>query len=355
VIVIRRKPALTAIGCHIYAGGFTLGVRDRFKVLAHLEEGSFGVETVRANMPGLPVSVGAETWVPFCAKLPRPDLLYGNPPCASWSIAGVKVKDKEERNEKRWSHDARTDCTVRLFGLLSTLRPKVFIWESVMAAMRNGREFIDARVAQVNALGYHAHLVTFNGLDLGLPQTRKRFFFVATKVALSMPAPSWPAHHRTVRDALATLPGNASKEGAKISDNYLRILKSMKPGEKSLHKAFMSSLGDREPELNKHGGVKGRPGFLNQRLVWDEPAPTITGGPQFFHPAEPRSLTVVEQQIMCGYPADYKFVGSTGDKYAQISKAVLPPAARWISGIVADGIESNQTIEDPSMEENPYV
>lgn len=354
ILVRKKKPALTALGCHIYAGGFTLGVRERFNVLAHLEEGPFGTETVRFNMPTLPIRIGTETWKPqdFRGKV---DLLYGNPPCASWSIAGVKVKDKEERNDKRWSHDERTDCTVRLFGLISPIAPKVFIWESVMAAMKNGREFIDERVKQVNALGYHAHLVTFNGLDLGLPQTRKRFFFVATKVELQMPAPGWPARHRTVREALASVPGNASKEGAKISDNYLRVLKSMKPGEKSLHKAFMNSLGGKEPERNKHGGVKGRPGFLNQRLVWDEPAPTITGGPQFFHPAEPRPLTIVEQQVMCGYPPTYQFVGSTGDKYAQIAKAVLPPAARWISGIVADGIESNQTIKAPGVEENPYV
>ena len=79
----------------------------------------------------------------------------------------------------------------------------------------------------------------------------------------------------------------------------------------------------------------------------DELSPTITGGPQFFHPTHHRPLTVKEQQVMCGYPHDYEFVGGVNDKYAQIAKAVLPPAARWIGGVAASAIRSNRKLASP--------
>ncbi len=352
-MLVKRKQQFTALGCHIYAGGFTLGVRRHFKVLGHLEEGAFGVETAKKNL-GVMVTMGAEIWPdkPVSQGL---DLLYGNPPCASWSIAGVKVKDKEERNEKRWSKDARTDCTLTLFAQMDIHRPKIFIWECVSAAMRNGRAFIDQRAEECVNRGYRVHLVTFNVRDCGLPQTRKRFFFVASKVKLAMAHPNKTyIDYLTVRHALSSLPKDAPKESAKISDNYLRVLKSMQPGEKSLHKAFMRSMVGKVVRMNDHGGVIGRPGFLNQRLQWDEPAPTITGGPQFFHPSENRALTVIEQQVLCGYPADYQFVGSIGDRYAQIAKACLPPAADWIGSIARRGL-SLAIPSTPGIEEHDYL
>ena len=45
---------MNAIGAHIYAGGFTLGVQKYFNVLCHLEESDFGIETVQKNLK-LPV------------------------------------------------------------------------------------------------------------------------------------------------------------------------------------------------------------------------------------------------------------------------------------------------------------
>ena len=193
-------------------------------MLAHLEEGPFGVETAKKNMPDLGVLYPESNWGPVTDYArDQFDLLYGNPPCASWSQAGVKVRDKEDRNEARWSKDGRTDCTVRLFALLEKLRPKIFLWESVAAAMKNGAAFVQQRVEQVNKLGYHAWLITFNGADCGLPQRRKRFFFLASKVKVDVEGPPGGGIV-TVREALASIPAGSSQEGAVPSDNYLRIL-----------------------------------------------------------------------------------------------------------------------------------
>ncbi len=74
-----------ALGCHIYAGGFTLGIECR---------------------------VGQSNWnvSDFRGKV---DLVYTNPPCAGWSQAGGKVIDKPEVGHKKYETFELTSCTLR--------------------------------------------------------------------------------------------------------------------------------------------------------------------------------------------------------------------------------------------------
>lgn len=78
---------LKALGVHIYAGGFTLGVSKHFEPLGHLEEGKkgYGSPSAKMNFPWLPMISGTENWKPFIQDLVgrrgKPDLVYCNPPC----------------------------------------------------------------------------------------------------------------------------------------------------------------------------------------------------------------------------------------------------------------------------------
>lgn len=80
---------LTALGVHIYAGGFTVGVSKHFEPLGHLEEGKigYGAPSAKLNFPHLPMISGVENWKPFIQDLRSrrgvPDLVYCNPPCFS--------------------------------------------------------------------------------------------------------------------------------------------------------------------------------------------------------------------------------------------------------------------------------
>jgi hypothetical protein len=159
---MTTKTKFSALGAHIYAGGFTLGVKAAgFQVLGHLEEWEFGVETVRKNLK-LPVRVGVEAWRSHEFKR-KVDYFYVNPPCASWSEAGRKVNNKETRNVDRYKHDGRTKCTELCFEQIPVIEPKVFTWESVAAATTNGKAFVQDRVKFMNALGYHVYLLLFTG------------------------------------------------------------------------------------------------------------------------------------------------------------------------------------------------
>lgn len=329
----------TALGCHIYAGGFSLGIREAgFRLLGHLEEGPFGADTSRRNL-GIPVWEDPRLWRGIARRHRGCSWLYGNPPCSSWSQAGVKIDTS--KNVRRWAQEPATDCTRRLFSLIKYAEPTVFTWESVAAAMVNGREFVDERCEEVVSLGYRVYRVLIDGAYCGLPQHRRRFFFVASKVKIPFHRPSMQP--LTVREAWTDMedPGEKSRPPDCVRD----ILRGMPKGVKgSLTKWWMRDWLGREDEMPRNprtGLVLGRPGFLNTRVGWDQIAPTITGGSNYYHPDEPRALTVLEQQLLCGYPIDYEFVGPS--KFGQVGKAVLPPPARWLALQVKVGLSLGVT------------
>lgn len=321
-----------ALGCHIYAGGHTIGVRRAgFEVTTHLEEGAFGAETSRRNL-GVDVRVGIENWraAEFGGLI---DWLYTNPPCASFSQAGHAVKDKEARNVRRFAKDDRTNCALRCFDLIDVVKPTVFSWECVAAATTAGDEFVKKRIEFCHARGYDVHGLLFDAADLGLPSRRRRFFFVASKVAF---APTLTPHpHVTVREAWRGL-----DPGPVVACRTIRteILKRMPRGVfgKLANYAVVGQVID--------GKKYGKPGFLHWRIGWDKPAPTVTGGQHLYHPDLARPLTIREQQVLCGYPATYEFSGRPSVQYAEIAKAVTPHAAEWLARQVRRALDADERV-----------
>lgn len=325
-----------AVGCHIYAGGHTVGVRAAgFDAPLHLEEGPFGVETSKRNL-GVEARVGQDRW--HAGELRGlVDWLYGNPPCASWSNAG-----KSGYVKGNWRTDERTHCTLRLFDLLDEVEPLVFSWETVAAATTSARAFLLDRVAFCHARGYDVTGVVFDGKDLGLPSRRRRFFFVAHRVAFE-PAPV-PYVTRTVRDALASAGADAR---VRPDANALVLLRELAahPPEKqvNLRTYFFRSRGHKPDE---RGRKKGCMPFAAARLGLDQVAPTATGSGTLYHPTEMRALTVSEFAAVCGYPPSYEFVGNVSSCYAQVAKAVLPPCGEWLARGVRTALERGEPVGD---------
>jgi hypothetical protein len=78
-LMTTAKPI--AVGAHIFAGGFTVGMRDSFEVPLHLEASNYGVATAQHNLPGLAVRVDpAMRWGAEDLR-GRVHVIYGNPPC----------------------------------------------------------------------------------------------------------------------------------------------------------------------------------------------------------------------------------------------------------------------------------
>ena len=112
----------TAIGAYIFAGGFTLGVREHFEVRAHLEESKYGVATFTKNQPGIPVYFPPENWPISTLKRDHEPIhfVYGNPPCAAWSGAGAATK-KGRSCSSSWR--PKSSSLKKASGLSDTVLP----------------------------------------------------------------------------------------------------------------------------------------------------------------------------------------------------------------------------------------
>lgn len=330
----------TAIGVHIFAGGFTEGAKRHLDVVAHWEVSEFGVETSRANHPELQeIAVSkTATWPSYTA-----DVVYANPPCAPWSAAGVHVgSSKRDYTEGFDPRDARVSCFSQCFDQLERIRPTALVVESVQRAWTAGRKFIEGQFARARALGYATSVLLHCGLDCGLPMKRRRVFFVAHRVALRVERPDVPGP-RTVREAWACLEGEELGPVAPVTEHEILLLNNTPPGG-TIQDTYMKMFGETRYDPVKKR-YKGRPPFLALRVELDKPSPVATGGCHFYNPTEPRHVSVKEMQVLAGYPKTYRFIGKLGEQYAQISAAVTPPCGAWVASVVAEAITRGEPAE----------
>jgi DNA (cytosine-5)-methyltransferase 1 len=325
---VPRK--LSAVGCHIYAGGFAIGVREHFNVLAHFEEWNFGVETVRNNLK-IPVHVGTpDSWP---ADEYKPDFIFNNPPCAPWSNAN-------SHGGMHWRTDPRKVHWENCYTLLERMQPDVWACESVRGIYRNGLEFINDFVMKARRKGYGATHLLVNALEHGIPQQRKRYLLVLHRVELDW-KPTGLEKTATVADMWKG--GRFSKEMKVHSSKFLtpKVIRAMKPGD------MANKVWDRfNPNVvyNEEGKRKGRPSCFIRRLDLTKQSPVIAGRGEFVHPTEHRFLSVEEQARLCGFPWGYQFTGPINVKFQQIGKGVCPHVGGYVAKMAAHGIRRGRKV-----------
>ena len=346
---MSTKP--TALGCYIFAGGFTTGIKKAgFKVLGHLEGSMFGVRTVERNHPelqlGKNIFIDPPTWP--IHNFNGVDLIFGNPPCAPFSVANASSL-REGRTQ--WMRDPRVECIRNEFNLLGELRPKVLVFESVQQAFTRGRDLIDSLTDSARELGYSATYILLNTAHLGVPQTRRRFFCVFHNVVIPWWYPAaeakdgTPRHELTVREAFDELE-DLAPEIYQDTPSRMRLAKLTPEGD-SLRKTWEAENPERTWKRGINDKVIGRPPFTLRKLAWDRPSPTLIGGAQYYHPGRSQHLSVKETQVLCGYPPEYEFVTKTlGLKYTEIGQAVMPPVGEWLGKNIKRAVEINVHLPD---------
>lgn len=326
---------MNALGCYVFGGGFTLGVKRHFTPVANLEgDGGYGAASVRRNQPEVPVFENVASWPvrELAALYPDGgiDLLYGNPPCAAWSPIGRVVNVGS--SELQWSADPRVNCIREMFSLIRTLRPKVWVWESVPQAFTRGRPLVDHLTAEAARLGYGAYYVLHNAMYLGAPQHRKRFFCVFSKVEIPWHCPF--TEPETLRSALARMPKLPDADDAVPSSNVKAALLRHTPEGVALRAAFDSYV-------RKTGDAKHqKQGFATKKAAWDKPSPAMVG-PRIFHPKEPRLYSVAESLHVSGFPTNYRMSGGVHARVHEIARGVLPTVGEWLAKNVKAGVSKS--------------
>lgn len=290
------------------------------------------------------------------------DLLAGGPPCQGFS--------KNVPRKQRLSESSNNLLIKRYLDYCEALKPKMVLIENV-AEMKNGFEkiYTNEIIERLVDTGYEVTSVVLNAADYGVPQKRRRAFFMANRLGVKYNPPSathapalsenqlsilpTPIHIK-VWEAIGDLPSLDHGEGEdeceytcapfsdfqklmrgkkkKVKNHIARFLQptqyarlaSLKPGQ---------GLKDLPEELKVKGGYSGAYGRLTKDMV----APTITrwvfhpGSGRWGHPSDIRVLTIREAARIQGFPDSFEFVGSYTDQAGQLGNAVPPLLAKKIA------------------------
>lgn len=137
----------------------------------------------------------------------KPNIVYGGPPCQSFSNAG----------KQKGIEDERGNLVFDFLRFVKALEPSFFVIENVsnLKAIGSGRVF--RRIIEIaDDLGYNTTAGILSAADYGAPQLRKRIFFIGCKKAFGQVQVPMPTHgsgpslflqpYATVGDAFKNLP-----------------------------------------------------------------------------------------------------------------------------------------------------
>lgn len=367
-----RARSLRAIDLFCGAGGLSLGLRAAgFDVRLAVDHDPDAIATYRYNLGDHAVeadvvSLGFDRIRELAGvRIGELDLLAAGPPCQGFS------------QQRRGSDDDARNDLVKWFGdAVVAIRPKAFLLENVpYLAAKRGREFLATFLKAVTAAGYAVSTSLLNASTFGVAQSRLRFVAIgirdgaAPDLARMVQLRDRP---RTVEDAIRRLP-KPDEPGVPHSDypNHVRA-KISKLNE--LRISYVPPGGGwkdipADLQLECHKLHKGH-GHLDVfgRLVWTEPATTITAHSDSFsrgryaHPEDNRPLTGRELAALQSFPMWYNFRADRKSVARLIGNAVPPLMGKALGLAISDRllqlpkIESGQArlLDHPSSREDEH-
>lgn len=252
------------------------------------------------------------------------DVVIGGPPCKGFSIAGKRDPD-----------DERNNLVDRFIDHVDYVRPAMFVMENVpgIKSMEDGR--VIASIQQrYEDIGYSVHHETLNAADFGVPQTRKRVFFIGRA---DEKTPTFPERtHRPSKQA--TLGGRTLEPYVTAGEAIVeKNVEDLPNHEKTNHSDDMVA---RISEVEPGEGLYESYGDSWRRLKADAPAHTVkeNHNAPFIHPVQDRVGTVRECAILQSFPDDYVFEGPKSKQLKVVGNAVPPQLARVIAEAIRDDI-----------------
>jgi DNA (cytosine-5)-methyltransferase 1 len=153
------------------AGGLDLGfVKAGFKVIFANEYDETIWQTYEANhsckLDKRDIRVIKSSEVPNC------DGIIGGPPCQSWSEAG----------SLRGINDSRGQLFFDYIRILKDKKPKFFLAENVVGMLSSRHtEAVEQIKILFEKAGYNLSITLINVADYGIPQDRKRVFYIGIR------------------------------------------------------------------------------------------------------------------------------------------------------------------------------
>ncbi|WP_169793520.1 DNA (cytosine-5-)-methyltransferase [Aeromonas schubertii] len=295
-----------------FEGGFEyMGrqfIHQPFKTLAAYEKDEKCVQTIQMNLD-IPIQ-HIELSEDLVDKFPAAEVLIGGFPCQDFSSCGPKKGLSSDRGQ----------LYKVLARYMSIHKPKIVCAENVpnLARMHNG-EVLKTIIHDFEKQGYKVQVWDLFAPDYGVPQSRRRLFFICTRNDLVgepiMPIPRFIGNHRGTKWAIGDLE---------------LVLDESIPNQSQYFKASKAKKGN---------------GQGDEHCKADEPSYTIRANAKSrvqFHYSLDRRLTIRECARLQTFPDSFVFPHSATSNVMQIGNAVPPVLSYAVASSIREFLESQK-------------
>jgi DNA (cytosine-5)-methyltransferase 1 len=296
------------------------------------------------------------------------DIIVGGPPCQGFSTVGKRESD-DPRN-RLWQHYR---------DLVDEIRPYYVVIENVEGmVVDNGGRVRDNVIEAFNEVGYQMKSRILTSADYGVPQLRKRVFFIGWLDGLKEPSYPAPTHteneYVSVEEAIFDLPPlTAGEKSEKYLDEPQTDFQKKRRGDaEKLHNHEAANHTKKLVEIISHvpdGGnrksipdhLQPKSGFHNSysRLASWKPAVAVTSNmrkpssARCTHPKQDRGLTVREGLRLQSFDDDFVVLSNRTSQYEQVGNAVPPLLAEQVGLEILKAYQSNSPEELATARSRP--
>lgn len=275
-------------------------------------------------------------------RISQLDGLIGSPPCQSFSRAGKRKGLDDPRGQLIWQPVIWAE----------RYRPRWIALEQVPDVLDVWR----LEALRLNELGYSTWAGTLHAECYGVPQTRERAFLLASlEGAVRMPEPT---HQKYVPGVGA----GATHEPGLFGDIITHPWVSMAEAIPTVVDRLLSTgrdwkKGKSREESQTIPTTRPAPTVTSVESQWqwiyERPATVVCGDRRIFNPGHHANadypgtgsrndgavrVTVQEQLVLQGFPADYPVQGGISSQYQQVGNAVPPPVAAAVVGALSGAV-----------------
>jgi DNA (cytosine-5)-methyltransferase 1 len=256
-----------------------------------------------------------------------PILFSGCAPCQPFS----------KQNAHQDQGDTRIPLLSHFARFVKAYKPDFVLVENVPGIQRVSYDSgpLPKFLRTLNRHGYHVAAGTLDCRDYGVPQKRKRFVLLASRVGpISVPVKSHGVgasvpSFSTVREWIGSLPPIAAGEESKVVSNH----RASGLSKRNLARINATPVGGGRadwPEklvLPCHASHTGHSDVYG-RMRWDQPASALTtrcislSNGRFGHPTQARAISVREAARLQTFDDDFTFLGSLNSMARQVGNAV---------------------------------
>jgi DNA (cytosine-5)-methyltransferase 1 len=245
------------------AGGLDKGFDEvGFKTIWANEYDKDIWETFEKNFPSTFLDRRSIRDIPS-SEIPECDGIIGGPPCQSWSEAGTLRGIKDKRGQLFYE----------FIRILRDKKPKFFLAENVSGMLATRHEQALENIKDLfTSSGYILSFSLLNAVDYGVPQDRKRVFFIGIRedLGFQFEFPKALGNKRFLKDVISDIQSNALPAKEKQHTNKDQCLL---PNHEYMTGGFSTIYMSR-----------------NRVRAWDEPSFTIQAGGRHapLHPQAPK-------------------------------------------------------------------